>query len=57
MQNNYACYEDGKYRAAICVPRGWSIPGGANFTAHDETVYRRELIRLELSLGQAKRRL
>ena len=30
--------------------RGWNIPGSNQFTAHDQKIYQRELIRLELSL-------
>ena len=51
VQNNYCVYEN---RIAICGTRGWSTPGSTNFSEHDDTVYRRELIRLELSLSMAK---
>ena len=41
--------------AVVCGSRGWLQPGGTQqLSAEDLRVYRRELIRLELSLGQAK---
>ncbi len=38
---------------AVCGTRGWSCPGAPGFTAADEAIYARELIRLELSLQAA----
>ena len=38
----------------ICGTRGWSIPEGNYKTEQDEKIYRRELIRMELSLKSAK---
>ena len=38
----------------ICGARGWTCPGADDYTEHDEKMYRRELIRFELSLGEAK---
>lgn len=49
IQNNFFTYED----YAICGTRGWICPGGNNFNAHDEKIYKRELIRLRLSLDSA----
>lgn len=49
IQNNFFSYEDW----AICGTRGWTLPGGDNFSSHDEKVYSRELIRLKLSLDSA----
>jgi predicted phosphohydrolase len=49
IQNNYFVYED----YAVCGTRGWICPGGEHFTAHDEKIYSRELIRLKLSLEAA----
>ncbi|KAJ49339.1 hypothetical protein BD780_004082 [Clostridium tetanomorphum] len=51
IQNNYFPYED----YAICGTRGWICPGGDKFTAQDEKIYKRELIRLRLSLDSAKK--
>lgn len=51
VQNNFYCY--GEY--AICGTRGWNCPGGENFTNHDEKIYRRESIRLKLSLETAQK--
>lgn len=39
---------------AICGTRGWTCPDSNDFTLHDEKIYKRELIRLKLSLQQAK---
>jgi uncharacterized protein len=49
IQNNFFTYED----YAICGSRGWSCPGGENFTIHDDKIYKRELLRLELSIDAA----
>lgn len=50
LQNNYYSY--GEY--AICGTRGWNCPGGDKFTEKDRKIYIRELIRLRLSLDDAK---
>ena len=49
IQNNFFSYED----YAICGTRGWTCPGGENFSQHDEKIYNRELNRLRLSLDAA----
>lgn len=49
VQNNY--FPVGK--VAICGTRGWICPGDNNFTAHDEKIYKRELIRLRFSIEEA----
>ncbi len=41
---------------ALCGTRGWLCPGTDGFDAQDEKVYRRELLRLEFSLKDAKER-
>lgn len=51
IQNNFFSYED----YAICGTRGWTCPGGENFSQHDERIYTRELNRLRLSLDAAVR--
>ena len=50
LQNNYYIYED----YAICGTRGWVCPNDNVFTEHDEKIYKREALRLKLSLDQAK---
>jgi len=51
VQNNY--YSVGEF--AVCGTRGWLCPGDSGFTAHDEKIYKRELLRLRASLdGAAK---
>jgi predicted phosphohydrolase len=49
VQNN--CFLEGKL--AICGTRGWICPGDRDFTAHDEKIYKRELMRLKSSLDGA----
>lgn len=49
IQNNFFNYGD----IAICGTRGWTCPGGENYTEHDEKIYRREIERLKLSLNAA----
>ncbi|AGK96224.1 metallophosphoesterase [Clostridium pasteurianum] len=49
IQNNFYTY--GGY--AICGTRGWNNPKFESFTEHDEKIYKRELIRLKLSLDAA----
>lgn len=50
LYNNYHMYS--KY--GICGSRGWLCPGSTTFTPEDEIIYRRELLRVENSLKQAK---
>jgi len=50
VQNNYFAYENG---IAICGTRGWTIPG-EHSTELDGKIFKREKLRLELSLGQAQ---
>lgn len=52
LQNNCTFYED----FAVCGSRGWKLPTDAGFDASDAKIYRRELIRMRLSLDTAKRR-
>ncbi|MDO5517394.1 MAG: metallophosphoesterase [Clostridium sp.] len=53
LQNNYYVYDD----FAICGTRGWMCPGGDKYkyTEKDEKIYKREQIRLRLSLDAAKK--
>ena len=39
----------------ICGTRGWICPGDSEWTAHDQKIYDRELIRMELSLQAGAR--
>ena len=41
--------------AVFCGTRGWMIPGSAGASAQDEKIYRREVMRLEMSLQAAQR--
>lgn len=51
LQNNFYVYEG----YAICGTRGWICPGSDKFTLKDEKIYKREIIRLKLSLDAAKK--
>ncbi len=42
-------------RLAICGSRGWNCPGTDGFSAHDRKIYDREVLRLKMSLDDAKR--
>lgn len=50
LQNNFYTYNE----YAICGTRGWNCPSETNFSADDEKIYKRELLRLKLSLDAAK---
>lgn len=39
----------------ICGSRGWICPGTEGFSQHDEKIYRREVLRLKMSLDDARR--
>lgn len=41
---------------SVAGTRGWTVPNSFQFTEHDEKIYRRELVRLELSLKSIKMR-
>ena len=51
IQNDFC--EAGEY--AICGSRGWVCPGDEYYSAHDEKIYNRELLRLRMSLAAAKK--
>lgn len=40
-------------RVAICGSRGWTDPSDPDFTQDDEKIYKRELLRMEMSLESA----
>ncbi|MBS5334360.1 MAG: metallophosphoesterase [Anaerovoracaceae bacterium] len=50
------CGERGEKSVAVCGSRGWTCPGSEGFSAEDEKIYRRELIRLEMSLKEGASR-
>lgn len=52
IQNDAVLFDD----FAVCGSRLWTLPTSPDFKADDEVIYRRELIRLELSLKAAKGR-
>ena len=51
LQNNYHPFAD---RIALCGTRGWSVPAQGKSGQDDEKVYNRELLRLEMSLKNAR---
>ena len=51
IQNNFYTYDN----YAISGTRGWICPGSDKFTEKDQKIYDRELIRMELSLSEAKK--
>ncbi|MDY3309207.1 MAG: metallophosphoesterase [Eubacteriales bacterium] len=53
IQNDSFVYGD----TAIAGTRGWLYPAAAGYTEKDEKIYNRELIRLELTLSSAMRRI
>jgi predicted phosphohydrolase len=52
LQNNAFLYSD----VAICGTRGWKSPFDKDFSADDQKIYERELIRLRLSLEEGKKK-
>ncbi len=50
IHNSYTLVGD----IAICGSRGWVCPNDTSFTEKDETIYKREQLRLELSISKAK---
>lgn len=52
IQNDAVLFDD----FAVCGTRLWTLPTSPDFKAADDAIYRRELIRAELSLKAAKGR-
>lgn len=40
----------------FCGTRGWICPGNDDFTKQDEKIYKRELLRLQMAIDDAKKR-
>lgn len=53
LQNDSFCVPGTRLR--ICGTRGWNCPGAEGFGEHDEKIYQRELLRLEMSLADARK--
>ncbi len=51
IQNNAFCYND----IVFCGSRGWMMPGSDGFTDNDLKIYNREVMRLEMSIKEAKK--
>lgn len=54
LQND--CYYIEELNTVICATRGWPYPGSAEYSEHDEKMYRRELLRLRMGLDAARER-
>ena len=52
LQNKALMISD---KTAICGSRGWICPGTDGFGEHDQKIYNREVLRLEMSLQDAKK--
>ncbi len=57
LQNNFYIYKDENNgdNWAICGTRGWICPNNYRFDEKDDKIYKREQIRLKLSLDEAKK--
>lgn len=53
MQNNSYVYD----KTALCGTRGWLPPECDKFTENDRKIFDREVLRLELSLKQAQKKI
>ena len=51
LQNNFFCYG----KVALCGTRGWANPNTQGSGSEDEKIYQRELLRLEMSMQEAKK--
>ena len=51
LKNSHDAYEN----FAVCGTRGWLSPNERSFTPADEKIYKREQVRLRLSLNEAMR--
>lgn len=49
MKNSFEMYNE----TAICGSRGWVLPNDTFYTVHDEKIYKREILRMKMSLDQA----
>ncbi len=55
LQND--AWLDAENRVAVIGTRGWVCPGDPDFSAEDEKIYRRELLRLGMSIDDLKCKL
>jgi hypothetical protein len=53
LQNNYFTYSSNGETYAICGTRGWLCPNPNKFEENDLKIYKREMLRLRLSLDRA----
>lgn len=51
LQNNAFCYQN----FCVCGTRGWVLPGSKDFSLQDDKIFKREVLRLELSLKEAEK--
>ncbi len=57
LQNESFLINDNIQKKSIIISgtRGWSVPGSSDYSSHDEKIYKREILRLKLSLESAKK--
>lgn len=57
IQNDSILIEDDQKQKSIiiCGTRGWAVPGSNDYSTHDEKIYKRETVRLKLSLESTKK--
>lgn len=56
QNNSIVINDDDRQRSVIvCGTRGWAVPGSADYTEHDEKIYKREMLRVRLSLESARK--
>ena len=54
QNNSFVINDDNRLTSIIiCGTRGWAVPGSADYTEHDEKIYKREILRVKLSLESA----
>ncbi len=55
MQNSSIVLDDDQKKKSyiICGTRSWTVPGSSDYTQHDEKIYKREILRVKLSLESA----
>lgn len=51
LHNNFLVHDG----VAICGTRGWLCPNDSVFDEHDQKIYKREVMRLEMSLKEAEK--
>lgn len=53
IQNGAYLLEENGQKVAVCGSRGWICPGADEFSENDRKIYKREMLRLKMSLEEA----